>query len=67
MWCLEGICIAAQREVKDSTSPLLLSEPYSMRLRHIEKGIHALLPGSAGALSLCFVLPLLCYEDLVPL
>lgn len=61
-----GICIAAQREVKDSTSPLL-SEPYGTRLRHIEKGIHALLTGSAAALSLCFVLPLLCHKDLVPL
>ena len=54
------------REGGKSTS-LLFSEPYGTRLRHIEKGIHALLSGSAGALSLCFVLPLLCYKDLVPL
>lgn len=62
-----GLCITAGREVKDNTSLLFLSKPYGTRLRHIEKGIHALLSGSAGALSLSFVPPLLHYKDLVPL
>lgn len=43
----QGICITAGRKVKDSTS-LLLSEPCGTRLRHIGKGIHALLSGSTG-------------------
>jgi len=41
-----GIHITAEREVKDSSSLLLLSEPYGTR--HIVKGVHALLSGSAG-------------------